>query len=99
MIIVTLFFELATFTDRCLSSTAGQMAVGEMIMAANSPSVHSAFTEGAHRLWIWEINAGNIGHQQRFNSPATTIPTHRHVTPAAGEAADAVIGFYSFPAL
>lgn len=55
MLIITLFLALATLTDRCRSSTAGQMAVGDIIMFACSPKLHSAFTDGAHRLWICKI--------------------------------------------
>lgn len=37
-------------TDLCLSSTAGHIDVGDKIIFADSPSVHSAFTDAAQRL-------------------------------------------------
>lgn len=40
----------ATVTERCLSSTAGQIDVGGKIKFANFPNVHSVFTDAAHRL-------------------------------------------------
>ena len=47
---LTLFFVDATVTDRCRSNTAGQIEVGGKIKLADSPNVHSAFTDAAHRL-------------------------------------------------
>lgn len=45
-----LFF---TVTERCRSKTAGHIDVGGNIRLENSPSIHSAFTDAAHRLWSY----------------------------------------------
>lgn len=49
-ILITLFFKVATVTERCRSNTAGHIEVGGNMRLENWPSVHSAFTDAAHRL-------------------------------------------------